>query len=473
MSRTRIIGGKLTEIVGGDHIIYSAGDIVTNSNGIISETAVEGTTYGEPEQYEAVDNKTGVKVTASIFFDGTKNNRNNTFRRLDKDTDSNTSKDSKEIYKKTKQSESSYENGYSNVAALSYMAIYDKKNREVVTYIEGQGTEDDQKGKPAGYAFGSGDSGIPAKATKGYALVKEDINKVYNKKEYVRLLTLNVFGFSRGAAAARHFITTTKASFKKDYPRARIVYKFVGLFDSVSSYHETKDNNASLLDSALKYDFENDVTELGLRLDGIAEKVVHLTAANEYRKNFTLTSIASSIAAGVGYELQLPGAHSDVGGGYEEYEHIEKRNLHKAFRDDDILIEEGWYTPEQIEDRQTINCTGTRKLKNSYQFIPLAIMMEFAKKHGMSFQGFDDNKRNKAFKVILDLENIKDVLLDYALVHDGAVSKAVTLRDITALKKLRNKYLHISSNEESLGMKENRTSFWFKTVARNIIEDNA
>mgnify|MGYP003605045532 CR=1 FL=1 len=68
MSRTRIIGGELTEIIGGDHIIYSAGDIVTNSSSTISETAAEGTFYGKPEIYEPVEKKVGVKVTAILFF---------------------------------------------------------------------------------------------------------------------------------------------------------------------------------------------------------------------------------------------------------------------------------------------------------------------------------------------------------------------------------------------------------------------
>jgi hypothetical protein len=470
MSRTRIIGGKLTEIIGGDYNIYSDGDIVYNSAKTINITGEEGISFGEPEQYESNETLKGIKVTASIFFDGTKNNRNNTFRRIDKDAKSNTSQESKTIYKNTKQSESSYENGYSNVAALSYMAILDKENRIVRRYVEGEGTEDDQKGDTAGYAFGSGSTGIPAKVNKGYELVKADINNVFKaKEEYVRTLTLNIFGFSRGAAAARSFMTTTKNKFKKDYPKAKIVYRFVGLFDSVSSYE------AAGVWGALNYDFENDVEELGLRLDGMAEKVVHLTAGDEYRKNFALTTIASAIAAGVGYELQLPGAHSDIGGGYEEYEHIETRHIEEHVHSVEDWISEGWYTEEQIpyEDRRTVNCIGTRKLKNSYQFVSLAIMIQFAKNNGMTFESFDANKRNEAFKVIPELENIKNSLLDFAVSNDGAVSKVATLPSKSELKKLRNKYLHISANAYSTGMGANKPSFWSTKVQRHIIQDNA
>jgi hypothetical protein len=473
MSRIRIIGGKLTEIIGGDYIIYSAGDIITNSNSTITETATEGTFYGEPEVYESVDKLKGVKVTAIVFFDGTKNNRNNTFRRLDKDdTKSTTNEDSQKIYAKTKEKQSSYENGYSNIAALSFMAIKDKKNKIAVEYIEGEGTEDDQKGDTMGYAFGSGKTGIPAKVKKGYANITSQINSYFDPgKEYVKELTINVFGFSRGAAAARSFLTTTKADFKTKYPKAIIKYNFVGLFDTVSSYE--KEGVVGALGSAVQHDFENDVEELGLRLDGIAKKVIHLTATNEYRKNFALTSIDSAIEAGVGFELELPGAHSDIGGGYEEYEHTELRSLSKSGRDDDLLLAEGWYTENQIKYRGTINCVGTRKLKNSYQFIPLAIMMHFAKQNGMTFKSFDDKEQFKAFKVIPELENIKNKLLNLAIAKEGAVKTIAKLTNEAELKNLRNKYLHISSNEKSLGMGENKPSFWSTKVTRNIIQDNA
>ncbi|WP_310556068.1 polymorphic toxin type 23 domain-containing protein [Flavobacterium sp.] len=53
MSRTRIIGGKLTEIIGGDYNIYSAGDIVYNSAKTISFTGKDGVIFGKPEKAPA------------------------------------------------------------------------------------------------------------------------------------------------------------------------------------------------------------------------------------------------------------------------------------------------------------------------------------------------------------------------------------------------------------------------------------
>lgn len=51
MSRIRIIGGKLTEIVEGDYNIYSEADIVYNSATEVIETGVKnGVSYGNPEK---------------------------------------------------------------------------------------------------------------------------------------------------------------------------------------------------------------------------------------------------------------------------------------------------------------------------------------------------------------------------------------------------------------------------------------
>ena len=51
MSRTRIVKGKLTEIVHGDYNIYSTTSIIDNAVGEITETGVEkGVSYGNPEK---------------------------------------------------------------------------------------------------------------------------------------------------------------------------------------------------------------------------------------------------------------------------------------------------------------------------------------------------------------------------------------------------------------------------------------
>lgn len=466
------VKGNITNKVGGTARTYAKEGVERSSNKSIRKFA-ENYTYEEPGDPPASkrpkENLIGVKVTASLFFDGTKNNRNNTFRRLDKNTQSKTNNESRVIYNKTKEEESSYENGYSNIAILEKMNISNKKNRVVSKYIEGEGTEDDQKGDSMGFGFGSGSTGIPAKVKKGFNLINIEINSVFNfKKEYVKELTLNVFGFSRGAAAARSFLTTTRTKFKNNYPKAEIKYNFVGLFDTVSSY-EPK-GRFGALGAAGSHNFDNDVTELGLKLNGMAKKVIHLTAADEYRANFSLTTIDSDIAAGVGYELQLPGAHSDIGGGYEDYPHIEKRRVNR----DEKYIKEEWYTKEQLKgdngEHDFINFIGTRKLTNSYQFIPFSIMMQFAKKNGISFKSFDDKKEYKNYEVIPDLQLVKKELESFALKNEAATTKIATIQDVKELKRIRNKYLHISANAYSLGMNAN---YKMAKLHRQIIKDNA
>ena len=121
----------------------------------------------------------------------------------------------------------------------------------------------------------------------------------------------SVFGFSCWAVAARYFVAQWKAeqnlATQLAAPQAAIEIKFVGLFDTVSSV-------------GYGLGFGSNVQELGLDLGGVPKKVVHLTAGNEYRQNFSLTDVTSSLNASVGYELTLPGVHSDIGGSYAAVE---------------------------------------------------------------------------------------------------------------------------------------------------------
>lgn len=164
-------------------------------------------------------------------------------------------------------------------------------------------------------------------------------------------LDINVFGFSRGAALARHFanvindknsiysqkiinLIDQKNQFYKKPPTLSINHKlnFIGIFDTVESFKNFGFNT----NVAVEYNkFQQNVSKLKCH-------VYHLTAAHEYRKNFSLTSIfenASSyfdgeitkIGTGNGYELIdslyhkiefcVPGCHADIGGGYKDGVH--------------------------------------------------------------------------------------------------------------------------------------------------------
>lgn len=408
-----------------------------------------------PDKQKPPKQKNGVKVLINIFFDGTKNNAKNTQARLDYQKESkqgvmydNLSKTAKS-FKDSDDDESSYDNYYSNVALLHKLNIVKKENKEIKVYIEGEGTENNEADDTRGYAFGSGDTGIPEKVNKGYRKINEEIailrkKKFIEKNEIITEIEVNVFGFSRGAAAARHFVAL-KSKLQKQYniESSKFVFKFVGLFETVSSYS----NGYTAFP-----EFEHDQDELALEIEDV-QKIVHLTAADEYREYFSLTTIGKAIDKGIGYELQLPGVHSDVGGGYSEIEN-EKRSIHAECKFEELedfkkmLINQGWYTKKQIKSTWETVVGEPDAIRMgiplSYQYIPLAIMIKLAEKYGVKFQKKEIDTKYGDFNVPEDLQYAKEALLNYALQNDGAHSLKVTVRH-EYLMKLRNNYLHRSA----------------------------
>ncbi|MEP4391133.1 DUF2235 domain-containing protein, partial [Marinobacter sp.] len=134
-------------------------------------------------------------------------------------------------------------------------------------------------------------------------------------------LTVDLFGFSRGAAAARHAAHEINQGedgllgrlFAENgilWP-AQVEIRFVGLFDSVAAIL----NPAS--GDLFAHNDRNHPVKLYLE-PGKVGHVAHLTAAHEHRENFALNSVRSqdgSLPANF-REITLPGVHSDIGGGY-------------------------------------------------------------------------------------------------------------------------------------------------------------
>lgn len=229
-----------------------------------------------------------------------------------------------------------------------------------------------------------------------------------------------------------------------------IKIKLVGLFDTVSFY-------------GLGLGFGSNVQELRLGLGSKPEKVVHLTAADEYRKNFALTAIDSSLAAGIGYECQLPGAHSDIGGGYSEVK-VEERTFAS---DAEIkrLEREGWCirSPDKTKNQFFIHeevyaslaegpplvarwPVGRRTVQYHYQLIPLSIMRELALKSGLELAFIDFNRQQaKQYEVPAELAPAKAILQQMALDNDRAHRQVITLSMAPLWQLVRNKYLHRSA----------------------------
>jgi hypothetical protein len=152
-----------------------------------------------------------------------------------------------------------------------------------------------------------------------------------NNADGFKAIELDVFGFSRGAAAARHFTNvivdgekglfatkftdackSSSIALKSGYDWASnesCCIKFVGVFDTVAAIFDPFSGDFT------PHNDDNGDVRLWLDPDRI-ENVVHLTAhkKTEYRYNFCLNKVNPN---GKFKEYVVPGAHSDLGGGYQ------------------------------------------------------------------------------------------------------------------------------------------------------------
>jgi hypothetical protein len=151
----------------------------------------------------------------------------------------------------------------------------------------------------------------------------EDLKKYVNKlanvlrdnKPSVTMLTISVFGFSRGAAQARAFCNSFYKLCKpqgNDYTLAGVPVRiiFLGLFDTVATVGVA---GADLLNS----DGHQSWATGNLRVHPAIKKCVHFVAAHEVRACFPVDSVRyrGKYPANC-TETVYPGMHSDVGGGY-------------------------------------------------------------------------------------------------------------------------------------------------------------
>ncbi|CAD5109182.1 PAAR domain-containing protein [Zestomonas carbonaria] len=265
------------------------------------------------EEEEEEEELEGIVLRLGLFFDGTSNNQANSdaasgcyainlgiqpevaegFRQhcsaYGYDGDGNTP-------------DNSYGNDVSNVARL--YRLYPGQADSL--YSQGSGR---------------GDTGIVARVEQAPALILEQLQLLLdnNPSLKIRRIEFDLFGFSRGAAAARHcandLLKGPDSLLARALPagssllansfawrhKTDYALNFIGLFDTVAGVVAPSKGDFSA------HNARNPGIDLGLP-PGIARRVVHLVAANEYRHNFSLTR--------TDHDIRLPGAHSDIGGGY-------------------------------------------------------------------------------------------------------------------------------------------------------------
>ena len=295
-----------------------------------------------------------------VFFDGTGQNHLN------------------DLYKETRGVKSR-----TNVARLFEIYPLDDDTNKI--YVAGVGTVDGAWQNPTlidegkdevalAQAFGVSPNNLGKTSTfidTAYNLVADDTGAFYKwqnwAKQYFNIIQslkdnqlfqgithieFDVFGFSRGAALARHFVNAIKDGLP-DYNKSRdgeafgevfpnllahqddvssqpkhgyypdetrtCSVRFVGLFDTVGSFYLAGNNDEGNF-------------ELGLDTS-CAERVFQISAHHEYRKNFPLTSLLPSdgILPSNFYEEVFAGCHTDIGGGYPSKEQYAKQGLPERY----------------------------------------------------------------------------------------------------------------------------------------------
>ncbi len=432
-----------------------------------------------PEEEKRTNAEKSIGIRIGVFFDGTSNNKLNI--REYRNPNQGQFWLTKQWHRFKRWSSMSYKSDFSNVAKLSDFYEQGKRENEYfgAVYIEGIATAPRKKDNdPGGFddyaaaATGMGEYGINGKVERACQKVIEKIQYILRKNGYknglkIEALKLDVFGFSRGAAAARRFVSCIEkpsgdriryrgrySSFydvslrdmlkdkAQSLPRINKIQPcFLGLFDTVSSYG---------------FNFKDDVKELTLGVSK-PEMVIQLVAADEYRKNFALTRIKT--ANSKSKELILPGEHCDIGGSHNneveektilqeerivtDHHHGEVYTLPPVYngcKTLEQLLEEGWIKNKDEEQRT---------ISNEYSVIPLLLMYNYLKNN------FDQKKIERKNKVVSQLTDIKErldkietqPLYRFTPTTPEQISPLFMKgdTDFTLLKSIRHRYLHLSA----------------------------
>jgi uncharacterized protein (DUF2235 family) len=192
--------------------------------------------------------------------------------------------------------------------------IPNESKEEPFTKIDKVGVKKDtQKFKPIGVEYNLG--------MLGSAL--ENLKTQHSIKQFYTFEVVD----AKNAVEMKKVVENQKQDFAKKAP---VKIRFVGLYDTVVSQMIVKNNVGEKIDKANVVNplpiklppFVGSIIEM--QLNRVQQKInhlpiqqiVHLIAQDEYRENFALTKVGSSKNI---FEIELPGAHSDLGGGYAAF----------------------------------------------------------------------------------------------------------------------------------------------------------
>ena len=449
--------------------------------------------------------KKPINYTFGVFFDGTLNNMYNSEirksvaekRRLNHNI---SYEKAKEIKEKRGKKDSSYDNELSNPAILFKSYKEELNNKLFKIYVAGIGTNTKNSFKVEDYkeddsfkgpAFGTGSAGIIYRVRDAIWRISRLIE--IDKDKYLNKITFDVFGFSRGAAAARHFVhmvTYPEYSpmftdgvaldfqgfalpgdyYNKKVPRFGLLGVLLDVAKKLSPETKVEIRFAGLYDTVPHHGFTqtDDIKDLGLDSINKANYVVHMVAADEHRYNFALADISSVAKTSPdsgkkgGIELSFPGVHSDVGGSYVDgapnisYKINFSSDMDFLTKEKEELIRQGWFSSQQISVKYYLTIHGLNNYRlegiknsvsNQYSYIPLHIMAEFGRKKGVQF---DNNILYDLSKITNNpdfLNKVKKILWDYSF-NGGprlVYKEKGTEAENELIRKLRLYYLHWNS----------------------------
>ena len=323
----------------------------------------------------------GITLTVGVFFDGTGNNRaNSDDLRLAYAHCAGLVGEERaracakyEKHARAGLGNASWQGGITNISRLNDLyksdtvLAEDQMEAQLKAYVSGIGTADGESDSVLGKALGSSlirqFEGVVTKTDEALEEIASALNIFISRNRYnvaIEKVQFDVFGFSRGAAAARHFanrvmhqdaaIATaidkgTDLTGHHGKPAGEV--RFLGLFDTVAA-----------VGSLLNFYGVNGRNNPGVNLElrpSVAQKVFQISAMHECRYNFSLNSIA-----GMWPELGLPGAHSDIGGGYNAGE--DEISL--------LTMPDFEVIPESADETQTAVYRQAEKMRKALTSLP-------------------------------------------------------------------------------------------------------
>lgn len=472
----------------------------SQSESFDQDAALEEAPFEEEEEEEELigESRQAITLRVGFFFDGTGDNADNIARgnqcrasQLGLD-----SQDEQNLLDHCLPHQmdpmSSYGRQKTNIAKLfdfypddsTRSLDNDEQQATLRIYIEGVGTEAGQPDQVfPDMALGRGDTGVVKKVEAASKKISDFLEKIIFNNEPILItkIEVDVFGFSRGAAAARHFVNDLRRGRNSQLAQTLrgeeslatdfdwrfghgLRVNLIGLFDTVAAI-------GTFSDGWNVHDDRNGDLKLHLAPDS-APKVIHLVAGDEHRHNYSLNSTRPGFK-----EIVIPGAHGDIGGSYPDIadEHlfltrpfidIVDERLPKeeslAWRRAERALAEwqqrGLLDPWQPEGRLYIDCWEVlsnlrearpskavyaqikleRRVRGEYGRIALRLMHALARDAGAPFEALDEHDPQYAIPASLTLTANK--LLAYAR---GQSALNLSPEELTLLKA---HYLHQSAH---------------------------